>query len=147
MGTNYLGSALDSQEVAERTPSEVMVGGLVKVSPEDAAARKLSKEQEKRRRSAVAITHVYRSKRRPEDPHADDGDDEEEIEVSVDGEWEGRDESVGIMRGGFICYGTATRIDNGAEIALTEDEKQRIVEDAEERAASDAEDYDDRDDG
>ena len=90
-------------------------------------------EQEKRRRKADAITHLYR------------GDPEEEIEVALEVEFERADPSCGVA-GGVSVGAVAVRIDNGEAIDLTPDEVEREEVDALERAAPDAEDYDDRDD-
>ncbi len=130
--------ALLDQVVTPRTVEQVMVGGPVRVSPEEAAAYRLIREQAKRRNEAAAIAYVYRSKSGK--PQVEDEADEEEVEVAVEGEWEGADPSVGIMSGGFYVYG-GCRVDNGADVVLTEDEKNDIAMQEMESAADDAEDY------
>ncbi len=119
---SYEGTALENQTVEPRTTEEVMVGGLVKVSAEDAAANLLRLAQSKRRNAAACTSSVYRSKSGK--AQIEDADDEEEIEIAVDGEFQGADPEAG-CRAGFAVYG-ASRIDNGEEIELTEEEKSEI---------------------
>lgn len=116
------------------SPEALMVGPSSPTTP----AQRLALEQARRRRKADAIAYLLRS--RSGAPEALDRDDEEEIEVAVEGEWERADPSVGIASGGFVVYG-AVRVDNGARIALTEDESERIALDEMESADDDEGDY------
>jgi len=82
----------------------------------------------KRRRNPEVVDYVYRDNAVGE---------EQEIEVEVEGQWEGSDPSCGFV-GGFF-FEAAKRTDDGTVIELTRAEIERIVERAEEQAQDRAE--------
>ncbi len=82
--------------------------------------------------SREIVAYVYRT--------AEGQEEEEEIEVIIDGELEGADPSVGDP-GGFAYYG-AKRSDNGEAIKLTAAEIERISVDEMEAECDRSEAYD-----